>query len=81
MVVLYESFITNRQYHQIDYITEREREIIWSISRTFNYVNEIAPDEPKKSEYKGEKITPWADYNSRHTAMDLIQDDFNTDIH
>jgi len=76
MVVLYESFITNRQYHQIDYITEREREIIWSISRTFNYVNEIAPDEPKKSEYKGEKITPWADYNSRHTAMDLIQDDF-----
>ena len=76
MVVLYESFITQRQYHQIDYITEQERDIIWSISRTFNYVNEIAVDEPKKSEYKGEKITPWADYNSKHTAMDLIQDDF-----
>ena len=76
MVVLYESFITQRQYHQIDYITEQEREIIWSISRTFNYVNEITPDEPNKSEYKGEKVTPWVDYNSKHTAMDLIQDDF-----
>ena len=76
MVVLYESFITQRQYHQIDYITEKEREIIWSISKTFNYVEHITTDEPKKSEYKGEKVTPWADYNSKHTAMDLIQDDF-----
>ena len=76
MVVLYESFITNRQYHQIDYITEQEREIIWSISRTFNYVSEIVSDEPKKSKYKDEKVTPWADYNNRHTAMDLIQDEF-----
>jgi hypothetical protein len=76
MVVLYESFITNRQYHQIDYISERERDIIWSISRTFNHVEKIASDEPKKSEYKKEKVTPWQDYNEKHSAMDVISDDF-----
>jgi len=78
-VVLYDKMITNRNYHQIDYITETEREIIWSISRTYNYVSEPLIDEPKKSEYKPQKdteISPWEDFNSRNSAMDLIFDEF-----
>ena len=79
-VVLYDKMITNRNYHQIDYITETERDIIWSISRTYNYISEPLIDEPKKSEFKPEKdteISPWQDYNSRNSAMDLIYDEFS----
>jgi len=79
MVVIYENFLTDKQYHDIKYITNEERDIIWAISRTFNHVEEQTIDEPKKSDYKASNemdITPWAEYNDRHTALDLISDDF-----
>jgi hypothetical protein len=79
MVVIYENFLTDKQYHDIKYITNEERDIIWAISRTFNHIEEQTIDEPKKSDYKATNetdITPWAEYNDRHTALDLISDDF-----
>jgi hypothetical protein len=79
MVVLYDNFLYQKSYHQIDYITEQERDIIWSISRTFNHIENVKIDAPKKSEYKATSendITPWVDYNLRHSAMDLISDEF-----
>lgn len=79
MVVIYENFLTDKQYHDIKYITNEERDIIWAISRTFNHIEEQTIDEPKKSDYKASNetdITPWAEYNDRHTALDLISDDF-----
>lgn len=79
MVVLYENFLTENQYHDLKYITDRERDVIWSISRTFNHVDDIRPDEPIKSAYKAKNdtdITPWQEYNSKHTALDLISDEF-----
>jgi hypothetical protein len=75
MVVMYESFITNRQYHQIDYITEKERDIIWSISKTFNYVETPDQSIPKVKEFN-EGISPWDDYNSKQNTIDLISDEF-----
>jgi hypothetical protein len=79
MVVLYDNFLYQKSYHQIDYITDQERDIIWSISRTFNHIENVKIDAPKKSEYKATSendITPWVDYNLRHSAMDLISDEF-----
>jgi hypothetical protein len=79
MVVIYENFLTDKQYHDIKHITNEERDIIWAISRTFNHIEEQTIDEPKKSDYKASNetdITPWAEYNDRHTALDLISDDF-----
>ena len=52
MVVIYENFLTDKQYHDIKYITNEERDIIWAISRTFNHIEEQTIDEPKKSDYK-----------------------------
>ena len=34
--ILYGNFYGMNEYHDIKYITEEEREIIWSISRTYN---------------------------------------------
>ena len=38
MVVIYENFLTDKQYHDIKYITNEERDIIWAISRGFRRI-------------------------------------------
>jgi hypothetical protein len=76
-VVIYDNFLTEKEYHQIDYITKEEREIIWSISKTYNYESPETLELPKKSEYIVEnEITPWEDYNNKHSVFDIIDDEF-----
>jgi len=78
--ILYNEYLFERKYHQISYITDEEREIIWSISKTYNYIDPLSIPTPRKSEYlpKNEsEISPWDDYNSKHTALDLINDEFS----
>ena len=78
-IMVYDHFLFDKGYHDVDYISDKERDVIWSISKTYNYVENIKSDQPKKSEYiptSEDQISPWTDYNSKHTAMDLIQDEF-----
>jgi len=77
--ILYGNFLYEKEYHQIDYITDEERDIIWTISKTYNYIDESLAEIPKKTEYKivnESDVTPWDDYNSKYSALDLIQDEF-----
>lgn len=78
--IIYDKFYTEREYHDISYITDEEREIIWTISKTYNYINPIIAEVPKKPEYKKTSetdITPWDDFNNQHTCLDLIANDFS----
>ena len=76
-VVVYDNFLTEKEYHQIDYITDEERDIIWSISKTYDYKDPQTLELPKKSEYIVEnEITPWEDYNNKHSVFDIIDDEF-----
>ena len=77
--ILYGNFYGMNEYHDIKYITEEEREIIWSISRTYNYIEEVNLDKPTKKEYKvnDNEISPWDDYNNQSNTIDLISDEFN----
>lgn len=76
-VIAYENKISKLDYTEIQTISTQDRDLLWQICKTFHY---IAPseDEPKNkkphSEVKG--ITPWDDYNARHTIWDVISDDF-----
>lgn len=77
--ILYGEFLNEREYHHIDYITDEEREIIWCISKTYDYKDSILAEIPKKSEYKKineTDLTPWDDFNSKNTAFDVISDEF-----
>jgi hypothetical protein len=76
-VVIYDNFLTKKEYHQIDYITEEERNIIWSISKTFDYKNPVTAEVTLKNEYVGSDLTPWEDYNNKHSCIDLINSDFS----
>jgi hypothetical protein len=76
--ILYGNFFGKNEYHDIKYITEEEREIIWSISRTYNYVEEVKLDKPTVKQYKvnEDELSPWDDYNAQINTMDLISDEF-----
>lgn len=77
MVVIYDNKISKLSYSEITEITERDRDIIWSISKTYNYVEEtvIEPNELKTKEYNDSIITPWQDYNNKTSIFDIISDE------
>ena len=78
MVIAYQDTLSKINYHEIKEITEEDRDIIWSCSRTYNYVNDI-PLEPKKNkeEYQENEITCWDDYNQKTDIFDVIGSDFS----
>jgi len=79
MVVLYDYFFNKREYHDIQEISEYDREILWTISKTYNYLEPALAQSPTKSEYKQNNetdITPWDDFNSQKNALDIVSDEF-----
>lgn len=73
-VVVYENNISKLTYTDIQEISEEDRDILWSVSKTYNYVEETKPLEPK-SEVLNE-VTPWEAYNAKHSIFDVIGLDF-----
>jgi len=76
--ILYNNFYGDNEYHDIKYITDYERELLWSISKTYNHVDEVSNDKPSKKEYhvNENEISPWDDYNNQVSTLDIISDDF-----
>jgi hypothetical protein len=65
-------------YFDIDFITDDDREILFEISKSYDYIEpqrEIIPKELAKN-YEKSKNTPWDDYNNRTSIFDIIADDF-----
>jgi hypothetical protein len=79
-VVVYENKISKLDYTEIQEITERDRQILWDICRTYDYVEpqeEIIPTKKPATIYpSNEGITPWQDYNDKTNIFDIIGDDF-----
>jgi hypothetical protein len=78
-VVVYENQISKLDYLEIKEITERDRQILWDICKTYHYVdaNEtIQPDKKEVKEYAESEITPWKDYNDKTDIFDIIGSDF-----
>ena len=70
--------VTEKTYKDICTISEEDRDILWSVSKFFNYIDEKPIEAPKKStEYQNIGVTPWEDYNNKNSVIDLIQDDFS----
>lgn len=67
----------SKSYFEIEFISDSDREILWNVCQTYNYIDE-KPIEPKKDKkvYDENDVTPWDDFNSRTDIWDIIQDDF-----
>lgn len=77
MVVIYENKISKLSYSEIQNISERDRDIIWSISKTYNHIEENTIEEPKikQNTFNESIIKPWEDYNQKVSIFDIISDD------
>jgi hypothetical protein len=73
-----ENKVFKKSYFDIDYISDDDREILFSFARMYNFVDE-KPIEPekKKNEYEPGEITCWDDYNNKHSVFDVISDEFS----
>lgn len=74
MVVLYENQVSKLSYSEIQTISVRDREIVWGIAKTYNYINpeQIEVPKAKQKEYIDSTVTPWDDYNNKTSIFDLI---------
>jgi hypothetical protein len=77
MVVIYENKISKLSYSEIQLITDRDRDIAWSISKTYNHIDEIEIEKPKLNEktFDAAIIKPWDDYNERTSIFDIVGDE------
>ena len=77
MVIAYDDTLSKINYHEIKEISEEDREVLWSCSRTYNYVNE-QPIEPvkKKQDYQENESSCWDDFNQKTDIFEIIGSDF-----
>lgn len=73
-VWIYDNFIQGNSYHDIKTIDENDRDILWTCSKFYNYVEETA--QPEIKEFVNSKVSPWADYNQKVNIFDLVNSEF-----
>ncbi len=79
MVIAYDAGIGKLDYQDIQFISDEDREIIFQISKTYDYVEEKAPAvkvNKKTYEVKSGDTTPWDDFNNKNNVWDIVQEDF-----
>lgn len=77
MVVLYDG--GDKNYHDMQMISDEDREILWSCSMVYNdHVEEIKPEKNKKKDTKDveDGVLAFDDYNIKNDIFDVIGDDF-----
>ena len=70
--------VGKKTYFDIDFISDQDREILFSFSTMYNHVEEkeIKQEKPKVKQFEKSEITPWQDYNEKTDILSLISEDF-----
>lgn len=78
-VFIYDNQVSKLGYNDIQHISKLDREILWNICATFNYVDETKPIETERpiKQYEKSDVTPWQDYNDKTNIFDIIGPDFD----
>jgi hypothetical protein len=71
--ILYTNQISKLSYSEIKNISKRDKDILWSICKTYHYTGDQELKEPKN---ESDDISPWQDYNDKTSIWDIIFDDF-----
>ncbi len=64
-------------YHEIDYVSDEDRKLLWQISETYDYKEPQEPKVKKQVTIKQDGLTPWEDYANKNTILDICSDDFD----
>jgi len=73
--VVYSNNINLLTYLDVKEISDKDKEILWTICKTYNYTGDQQVKEEVKEVYES-TLTPWEDYNQRTSIWDIISDDF-----
>jgi hypothetical protein len=79
-VFVYNNFLKNKYYTDIDFITDDDYNVLFDIIDSFDYKEQIKKEpESQSKELKNyiEGVTPWDDYNSKYSVLDVLGDEFN----
>lgn len=78
-VFIYEKQESKKSYFELQEISELDREVLFSVSRFYNYIQETDQIIPEKIdvENKEAETTVWDDYNSKTSIFDIIDSDFD----
>ena len=71
--------LTDKTYADIKYISDEDRDILWTISKSYNHITkeaEVVPVKTKKEYTESDNLTAWDDYNQQTSLFDLISDQF-----
>src|SRR5699024_9292615 len=79
-VFVYEDFLNGKSYKDVDFISDEDREILFSCARTYDYIEPrkkvIPRTENKKYVRKNGDISPWDDFNQKNNVWDIVGDEF-----
>jgi hypothetical protein len=78
-IFFYSNNITKKTYKDIDYISDEDRNILWSISKSYNYIEPVKDVIPTKTKQQFNEggLTCWDDFNNQTNIMDLISPEFS----
>lgn len=80
-VFVYSNFVQGSGYADIKTISEEDREILWSTSKYYDYVENVENSEKKYKdaprEHHEAEIKVWDDFNSKNSVWDLIRTEFD----
>jgi len=66
------------QYHEIDYISDEDRSLLWQISKTYHYEEPIVEKKIKESPAtKTDGKKAWDDFAEKNTVLSICGDDFD----
>lgn len=80
-VFVYDRFLNNKYYTDIQYISDEDRDILFDICDSFDFKIKVEKIEiPKKQqkeylENEGD-ISPWDDFDSKNDVWDVVSSDF-----
>ena len=70
--------VSKKGYFDIEFITDEDRESLWKISKSYNYIVEepvnLKPN--LKKEFHSDGVTPWEDFNNQTDIWTVISEDF-----
>ena len=79
-VFVYDQFVQGSSYYEVKEISEEDREILWTTSAMYNYIEPVKEQvfTKKDIDYNHESsMTTWDDYNDKTSVFDLIGSEFS----
>lgn len=76
-VVVYDNKISELSYLDIQIISDSDRDILFEILETYNYIEDVQPIKTNVSKFDNEQeLKTWDDYNNKTDIFDVIGSDF-----